>query len=108
MKFLILITTVIFSAHTFAENTKEVTKVVGAASTATTPGAGFKLSSMEKGSVYEKLGLKQGDIIKSYNGKPVNSVQESMEMYNQLKTANQAELEIVRDGKIQKLKYNIK
>lgn len=70
--------------------------------------SGFKLMEIQAGSIYETLGLKKGDIIKSYNGKPTNSVQDSMEMYNQLKTSKKINLEIIRDGKVQKLHYDIK
>lgn len=69
---------------------------------------GFKLMEIQAGSIYETLGLKKGDIIKSCNGKPANSVQDSMEMYNQLKTSKKINLEIIRDGKVQKIHYDIK
>lgn len=69
---------------------------------------GFKLNEIEAGSIYEQLGLKKGDVIKSYNGKPVHSTQDSMEIYTQLKTSKKVNFEIVRDGKVQKIQYNIK
>lgn len=69
---------------------------------------GFKLNEIQAGSIYEQLGLKKGDVIKSYNGKPVHSTQDSMEIYNQLKTSKKVNLEIIRNGKVQKIQYNIK
>ena len=35
------------------------------------PGAGLRIEHIEKGSVYEKIGLKEGDVIKKWNGTPV-------------------------------------
>jgi hypothetical protein len=70
--------------------------------------SGFKMVSLEKGSVYEKLGLKQGDVIKTINGKPVNSPKDAMELTNLLKSADKVEIELVRDGSTQKMTYQIK
>lgn len=70
--------------------------------------AGFKMVSLEKGSIYEKLGLKQGDVIKTINGKPVNNPKGAMELTNLMKTANKIEIELVRDGSTQKMTYQIK
>jgi len=39
---------------------------------------GFLVRKLKKGSLYEQLGLKQGDIIKSVNGEPLNSIQDAM------------------------------
>ena len=78
----------------------------------TTPAApdisGFKLIDIQPGSLYEKLGLKQGDVIKSCNGKPVVTVEDAMALYNKLKTANKVDLEFIRDGQVKKLQYKIK
>lgn len=69
---------------------------------------GFKMVSLEKGSIYEKLGLKQGDVIRTINGKLVNNPKDAMELTNLMKTANKIEIELVRDGSTQKMTYQIK
>lgn len=61
----------------------------------------FKLNSTETGSLYERLGLKQGDQIVSYDGKLINSVSDSMEMYEKLRKNQVKEIVITRDGKRQ-------
>lgn len=70
--------------------------------------AGFKMVSLEKGSVYEKLGLQKGDIIKTINGKPINNPQDAMDLTTLMKTADKIEIELVRDGSTRKLTYQIK
>ncbi len=68
---------------------------------------GFKFTAIQPGSVYEKLGFKVQDIIKSVNGEPVNSPTKAMEMYNSLKGQNDLELEVERNGRTEKFNYNI-
>jgi len=70
--------------------------------------SGFKMVSLEKGSVYERLGLKQGDVIKTINGKPVNNPKDAMELTNLLKSTDKIEIELLRDGSTQKMTYQIK
>lgn len=65
----------------------------------------FKLNSSEEGSVYEQLGLKQGDQIVSYDGKLINSVSDSLEMYEKLRKNQVKEIVISREGKRQILSF---
>lgn len=68
---------------------------------------GFRFANIQPGSIYEKLGFKVGDMIKSVNGEPVNSPTKAMEMYNLLKTSNNVQLGIDRDGQDQTINYTI-
>lgn len=70
--------------------------------------SGFKILKVEKGSVYEKIGLKDGDVIKRYNDKAITNTDEAMEMYNALKDDPKPVLQIERNGKIQEMHYIIK
>ena len=70
--------------------------------------SGFKLVKIENGSVYERLGLKEGDILKSYNGKSFKD-QRDTEQFAKLISESKAKylkLVIERAGKIQELKYD--
>ncbi|MBC7385047.1 MAG: hypothetical protein H7301_02655 [Cryobacterium sp.] len=69
--------------------------------------AGFKLIQIVPGSVYEKLGLKNGDILKGVNGEPVDAAK-AFEMMGSLKTASQLELSVQRDGKTSSMSYNFR
>ncbi len=68
---------------------------------------GFKFVGIQPGSIYEKLGFKVGDMIKSVNGEPVNSPTKAMEMYNLLKNSSSVQLTIERDGQEQNLNYTV-
>jgi general secretion pathway protein C len=77
-----------------------------------TPGSGgevsgFKLVAIKEGSIYEKLGLVRGDIIKGVNGEPVDSPQKAMELYQALKSSDEIKLDISRDGSSTTLNYNL-
>lgn len=53
---------------------------------------GYKVQKVKKGSAWEKMGLKVGDIVKNVDGKSVanpKSPQEAMEVYQKLKRMDQ-------------------
>jgi general secretion pathway protein C len=69
---------------------------------------GFKMVAIKPGSIYEELGLKRGDILRSVNGEPIDNVQKAMELYQALKSsASEIELEVSRDGKQTTLNYTL-
>ncbi len=68
---------------------------------------GFKLIAIKPGSVYEKLGLKRDDIIKGVNGELVDSAQKAMELYQTLKSSDEIQLEIGRNGKTKTFSYTL-
>lgn len=69
--------------------------------------AGFKLVQIVPGSIYEKLGLKNGDVLKGVNGEPVDAAK-ALEMMGSLKTATQLELSVQRNGKTSNMSYNFR
>lgn len=70
-------------------------------------GGGFRVSEIKAGSVYEKLGLRTGDVIRMVNGVPVNNAEDAMKFYQQLAELNNVRLEVVRAGQIEQLQYNL-
>ncbi len=68
---------------------------------------GFRFVSIQPGSVYEKLGFKPMDVIKTVQGEPVNSPTKAMELYNALRTENQIKITINRNGRDESLNYNV-
>ena len=69
---------------------------------------GFALVDIAPGSIYERLGLKRGDVIKSVNGEKIDSPAKAMEMYNALRgSASSIGLGIERDGRDNNFNYNI-
>ncbi len=68
---------------------------------------GFKMVAIKPGSIYEKLGLKTGDILKGVNGEAVDSPQKAMELYQALKNSNDIQLDITRNGQSSTLNYEL-
>lgn len=67
---------------------------------------GFKLISVKKSSLFEKLGLKRGDILKSINGN-VLDIQSGLKLFNELKNETSFILEVERRGTEQSFYYDI-
>ncbi len=64
---------------------------------------GYCLVEMQPGSLYEKLGLRVGDCIRSVNGELINSPQKAMQTFQELRNAPRVEIGTDRA----QLKYDI-
>ena len=69
---------------------------------------GFVISEIVKGSLYEEIGLKNGDIIKKVNGESVTGAEQAMRMYRELQSATFIDVEIERNGRLQQISYVIR
>jgi general secretion pathway protein C len=69
---------------------------------------GFKVRFVRRGSPFEKLGLKRGDVIKSINGEPIVDYAGPMGMLKSADTIDDLSLTIERKHEEQELKYEIK
>ncbi len=73
-------------------------------------GGGFLVRQIKPGSIYEKLGLRVGDVIRKVNGRNINSVDEALRLYQQLGGVDQVadvELEVLRAGRPEQLRYTV-
>lgn len=68
---------------------------------------GYRLSAIRRNTIADKLGIRNGDIIHSVNGKPLNSMQAAMEAYNTMQNDKNFKLEITRRGERQTNEYTI-
>lgn len=71
------------------------------------PSGGFLVREIQPNSVYQKLGLHVGDVIRSVNGQPVNNMQEAMHAYQQALSLPNVQLQIVRNGRPEVLQYQV-
>jgi general secretion pathway protein C len=68
----------------------------------------FNLAEIAPGSIYERLGLKRNDCIKSVNGERVDSPAKAMELYNALKSGTDSiNVGIERGGRDDNFQYSI-
>lgn len=70
--------------------------------------SGYKLFQIVPGSIYDKLGLKNGDTLCGLNGQPINDPGKAFELLGELKTANHLELCVKRDGRTAQHSYDIR
>jgi len=68
---------------------------------------GFLVTDIAAGSLYQNLGLQNGDILSGVNGKPVTSMEQAMNMYRQLQKAPSVEVSVMRAGQTITFHYNI-
>lgn len=69
---------------------------------------GFKLFSIRPDSIYSKIGIQNGDVIKRINGFDLNSPEKALEIYSKLKESSRIDIEFERNGGNQRSTYNVK
>jgi len=70
--------------------------------------AGFLIYNIKPGSIFSRMGLENGDVIKAVNGRPVATTQEAVEFYGALKGGTTVALNIQRDERNQELRFEIR
>lgn len=72
---------------------------------------GFKVTQLQPGSLFQKLGIRPGDVIKGVNGEPVNSINKALEVFANLKGSvddiDSVSISVDRGGSEQSLNYNM-
>jgi general secretion pathway protein C len=68
---------------------------------------GVRMDSAPAGSLPDKLGLREGDVIKSINGQTVNSPGDLARLYGQFSSISSVRVEILRNGMPQVLTFQI-
>ncbi len=69
---------------------------------------GMRLYAIKAGSLYEKLGLKNSDIIKDINGSQVSDPTKALKLFEDLKSQRQIGVQVEREGKDVQLQYQIR
>lgn len=102
-----------FSDHNFTVDRQQLTQQMQTPEFLTqalmvpNAGGGFLVREIQPGSMYEKLGLRVGDVINAVNGQPVNTVEDVMRLYAQFGTAAKVQIDVRRAGRSETLVYNI-
>jgi len=68
---------------------------------------GFVITDIVPGSLYQKIGLMNGDIIRRVNGQQIISAQQAMSMYQGLQNSSSINVELMRAGQVQNVHYDI-
>jgi general secretion pathway protein C len=68
---------------------------------------GFKLFSIQPGSLYASIGIENGDVIQRVNGYEINSPEKALELYQKLRESAHVTIELERGGQAIRKEYNI-
>ena len=68
---------------------------------------GMRLFAIRRGSLYEKVGLQNGDILKSVNGQDVGDPAEALKLFEMLKNERSIKVQVERAGADRQLQYSI-
>jgi general secretion pathway protein C len=68
---------------------------------------GFKLFSIQPGSLYSAIGIENGDVIQRINGYEINSPEKALELYQKLRESSHVTIDGDRNGAPYHKEYNI-
>jgi len=68
---------------------------------------GFRITFVKRGSVFAKLGLRRGDILKAINGQPLDSYKAAFDAYRHIDEMDTVTLRIQRGNQEMELEYEI-
>jgi len=68
---------------------------------------GFVISDIVPRSLFQKIGLRNGDIIRKVNQTVISSAAQAMQLYQSLQQASEIQLEVERAGQPQTINYHI-
>ncbi len=68
---------------------------------------GFRLFAIRRGSLFDKIGLKNGDIITSINGTPMNDPSRALALLQEFRDASSIDLDTIRNQQPTKIHYSI-
>lgn len=69
---------------------------------------GLRLFAIKSGSLYEKIGLRNGDVLKSVNGNSMADLSQAMQLFEKLKTERSISLTVERNREEKEFKYQIR
>jgi len=68
---------------------------------------GFALSEIEPGSVFDEMGIQEGDVLRTVNGQLISDPAQAMAMLSALRNQTQINIQIIRDNEPVTLNYQI-
>jgi len=69
---------------------------------------GYKILQIVPGSIYDKIGIKNGDIITGLNGEPINDPGKAFQLFNELRSTNHVDIKVKRNGRTMNMNFDIR
>lgn len=68
---------------------------------------GLLIYGVKQSSIFKTMGIRNGDILVGVDGREIHSVEDAISLYDKLKNASEAKIEIKRRGKTKELIYHV-
>jgi general secretion pathway protein C len=69
---------------------------------------GLSVSNIKAGSIYAKMGLRNGDVVQGVSGNPITSPDDILSLYEELKSGSNLSIQIMRNGRELTLNYRLR
>lgn len=69
---------------------------------------GLAVSNIKPNSIFRRMGLRNGDVLKSVDGQNIQSVDDALRLYENLKSTDSVSVMIQRRGRDRTIEYNIR
>lgn len=69
---------------------------------------GLALNNIRPNSIFRRMGLRNGDILVGVNGAEIQSVEDAMQLYTNLRSSSEVQLQIRRRGQDRNIVYNLR
>ncbi len=100
-------TTITVSRSDIERSFKDFSKLLSGVSIRPHPD-GLLMSRIKPGSIFRKLGLKNGDIVQGINDKNIKSLDDMQDLYEKLKSGSRLALQIKRRGQTKTINYKFR
>jgi len=94
--------------HTVANLNEVITQARAVPVLADGKGAGFKLFNIKPGSIFEKIGLEDGDIVQRVNDTELSDPSKAVGLLEEIQSMGQIKVNFVRSGKTRSYTYTIR
>jgi general secretion pathway protein C len=69
---------------------------------------GLAISNIKPNSIFRRMGLRNGDILKQVEGQDIRTVDDALRLYDSMKTADRVSVVIERRGSMRTIDYSIR
>jgi general secretion pathway protein C len=70
--------------------------------------SGLAVSNIKPNSIFRRMGLRNGDVLRSVDGQDIRTVDDALRLYESMKSANTLSVQIQRRGRDRTIEYNIR
>jgi general secretion pathway protein C len=70
--------------------------------------SGLAVSDIKPNSIFRRMGLRNGDVLKSVDGQDIRTVDDALKLYESMKSAESLAVQIQRRGRDRTIEYHIR